>query len=124
MAGARFSNSRIDVSAGGRVIGLEFEAASDAGNVELYRSTPADTTFCNLQLGGQRRATVQGQMSIPIASASELGVNPICSAKRRLSLPDYRFEIDDLDGLGTFNLPHQLEGDFAGQLFGNRHRLP
>ena len=46
MAGARFSNSRIDVSAGGRVIGLEFEAASDAGDVlNFIRSTPLQTSL-------------------------------------------------------------------------------
>ena len=125
MAGARFSNSRIDVSAGGRVIGLEFEAASDAGDVlNFIRSTPLQTSLpfvtSNWEANGE--LLVQGQMSVPIAgnAASELGVNlDFVPQKVRLSLPDYRFEIDDLDGQGTFNLPHQLEGDFAGQLFGN-----
>ena len=125
MAGASFSNSRIDVSPGGRVVGLQFEAASNAGDMlNFIRTTPLQMSLpfvtANWEASGELR--MQGQMSIPIAenSASELAVElDFAPQKMSLSLPEYRFEMDDLNGQGAFTLPHQLEGEFAGQLFGN-----
>ena len=102
MAGASFSNSRIDVSPGGRLVGLQFEAASNAGDMlNFIRTTPLQMSLpfvtANWEASGELR--MQGQMSIPIAenSASELTVElDFAPQKMSLSLPEYRIEMDDL----------------------------
>ena len=96
------------------VVGLLFEAASNAGDMlNFIRTTPLQMSLpfvtANWEASGELR--MQGQMSIPIAenSASELLWSLICPQKMSLSLPEYRIEMDDLNGQGAFTLPHQLK---------------
>lgn len=125
MAGARINDGRIEIGAGGQVVNLQFDAVSDAGDLLAFiRTTPlqASLPFVRDNWAARGELRLQGQMAVPIGAQTdqELALAlDFAPQQVSLSLPDYRFEIADLRGQGSFTLPHQLQGDFVGQLFSN-----
>lgn len=125
MAGARINAGRIEIGAGGQLVNLRFDAVSDASDLLAFiRSTPlqASLPFVRDNWAASGELRVQGQMAVPIGEQTdqELALAlDFAPQQVSLSLPDYRFEIADLRGQGSFTLPHQLQGDFVGQLFNN-----
>lgn len=123
MAGASFSDSLIELGPGGGAVDLQFKAVTDAGDVlDFVRTTPLQTAlpFVGETWAASGDLQMVGQMHIPIGEspAIELSVAlDFMPQNMGLSLPDFRFEIDDLRGQGSFTLPHQLQGKFVGQLF-------
>ena len=124
MAGAVFSNSHIALGSGGRIADVQFDAVTGAAQLlDFLRDTPLKPSFGFLGNDWTARGNVrlQGDMTLPLtlngeqALALDLNFVP---EQMSISMPDYRLHVEDFVGQGAFSLPHQLEGNFDGNIFG------
>ena len=66
-------------------------------------------------------------MRLPLTADAE---NPLAldldfqPEQMSLSMPDYRLNLENAAGQGTFTLPHQLAGSFAGTFLVSKPQLP
>ena len=123
MAGARLIDSKVNLGAGGRIADIQFDAETGAAQLlDFLRNTPLRSTFEFVQddwtaMGDVR---LQGSMSIPLSADAETALAmdlDFVPQQMFLSMPNYRLEVDALAGVGSFTLPHQLEGSFVGRIF-------
>ena len=126
MAGALFSDSQIALGAGARVADVQFDAETGAAQLlDFVRDTPLRSTFAFVGNDWSAKGNVrlQGSMRLPLTAdadtplALDLNFRP---EQMALSMPDYRLNVEDVVGQGTFTLPHQLEGSFDGSIFGRQ----
>lgn len=75
---------------------------------------------------GSGQLGINGNLIVPIrrADAPDLSVDLSLALEQvELDMPQYRVHFFDLSGRGTFSLPHNLQGEFRGQLFDRPVRL-
>ncbi len=102
----------------------ELQATADAGAaLEFVRTSPLqeNLSFVTPAWQGSGRLQMQGALTIPIKAeaAPPLAVElQFDSDNIALAMPEYRMVVRQLDGSGTFSLPHHLQGEFSASLFG------
>ena len=75
---------------------------------------------------GSGQLVIDGDLIVPIrrADAPDLSVDlSLVLEQVELNMPQYRAHFFDLSGRGSFSLPHNLQGEFNGQLFDRPARL-
>ena len=102
----------------------ELRATADAGAaLEFVRASPLreNLSFVTPAWQGSGRLHIQAALTIPIRTdvAPPLAVSlDFDSENVALAMPEYRMVVRQLDGSGTFSLPHNLDGEFSASLFG------
>jgi|GEM_PF-539010 len=94
--------------------------------LELIRQSPLQETmaFVDSEWRSSGMIDFEGTLVVPLKSADSPGNQPLTAdfefdlAGLDLAMPNYRMQVDDLIGRGTFSLPHMLNGSFSGRLFG------
>ena len=126
MAGARFAASQIALGTGARVADVQFDAQTGAAQLlDFLRDTPLRSSFAFVgnDWSANGNVRLQGSMRLPLTADAEtplaldLDFQP---EQMSLSMPDYRLNLENAAGQGTFTLPHQLAGSFAGNIFGQQ----
>ncbi len=122
---ADVSNSWVTLVDNGRYaeVTLAGQTATDA-LLDFVRMSPLteDMSFVTPEWQGGGELAFDGQLVVPIKEESgvELGVDfDFTLLDADLVMPDYRTRIDDLNGTGTFSLPHHVTGTYDAEMFGN-----
>ncbi len=121
----RFDRGSVTLHNNGDYVAATLESTTDfATLLDFVRNSPLqeDMTFVDPEWQGDGALDLSGELLIPIRRdrSPELAVDLAFDAGGvRLDMPNYRVRVEDLQGRGTFSLPHLMSGEFTASMFGH-----